>query len=204
MNKENSKNSPKKKFNLKIDKDDKRAYSADEDLDILDRDVEIESNEAIAKLKVRLRACQQERKEFLDGWQRSKAELINARKRDTEHNKQVVSRLEENFVYQLLPVLDSFDMAFADTAALEKVDSNWKNGVQNIYSQFKTFLKDLGVQTIDQTGVAFDPNKHDCIKTISTTKKDQDDLVSEVLQKGYILNNNVIRVARVCISKIEI
>ncbi|MCH7756561.1 nucleotide exchange factor GrpE [Patescibacteria group bacterium] len=203
MNKESSKNPPKKKFDPKIDKVDKRAYSTDEDLDILDQDVEIESNEAIAKLKKKLKECQQEKKEFLDGWQRSKAELINARKQDTEHNKQTLSRLEENFIYQLLPVLDSFDMAFADTKALEKVDSNWKNGVQNIHSQFKTFLKDLGVHSIDQTNVPFDPNKHDCIETVLTTKKEQDDLIFEVLQKGYMLNDTVIRAARVRIFKFK-
>ena len=169
----------------------------------MDQDVEIESNEAIAKLKKKLKECQQEKKEFLDGWQRSKAELINARKQDTEHNKQTLSRLEENFIYQLLPVLDSFDMAFADTKALEKVDSNWKDGVQNIYSQFKTFLKDFGVHTIDQTDVPFDPNRHDCIETISTTKKEQDGLVVEVLQRGYILSDTIIRPARVRIYKIK-
>lgn len=206
MNKESSKNTTKKHSdNPKIDKKNKRVYSPDEEFDVLDvdRDTDVEPDNAIAKLKQKLKECQQERKEFLDGWQRSKAELINARKQDFEQNKQALSRFREDFVYQLLPVLDSFEMAFADAKAWEKIDSNWSKGVQNIYSQFKTFLTTLSVHTIDQKGESFDPKKHDCIETVLTTKKEENGLIVEILQKGYMLNDTIIRAARVRVAKIE-
>lgn len=189
-----------KKDKKNIDKGDKKAYSYDEESEILD--IEEESSEALAKVKQKLKKCLEERKEFLDGWQRSKAELINARKQDDLQNKKVVLRMQEDFVYQLLPVLDSFDMAFLDTKEMEKADGNWKVGVQNIYSQLKDFLKSIGVVTIEEVGETFDPNKHDPIEVVPTTKKEEDGLVIEVFQKGYIFNDNIIRAARVRVAEL--
>ena len=202
--KENSKNpSTKRGSDSKVDKSNKNEYSSQEEFDDLDGDIDVKLDDAIGRLKQKLKECQQERKEFLDGWQRSKAELINARKQDIKQNKQIISRFREDFVYQLLPVLDSFEMAFSDAEALEKVDRNWSKGVQNIYSQLQTFLTDLGVHTIDQMNVPFDPKKHDCIETTPTTTKEQDGLIVEVFQKGYMLSDTTIRAARVRVFKIE-
>ena len=183
----------------KVDKKNKREYSSDEEFDVLD--IDEKSGEAVAKLKQMLKECQQERREFLDGWQRSKAELINARKQDIEQNKKAFLRIQEDFILQLLPILDSFDMAFADTKEAVKVDSDWAVGVQNIHSQLKAFLSSVGVSTIEQIGEPFDPKKHDSAETILTKKREEDGLIVEVLQKGYIFGDTIVRAARVRVAE---
>ena len=183
----------------KVDKKNKREYSSDEEFDVLD--IDEKSGEAVAKLKQMLKECQQERREFLDGWQRSKAELINARKQDVEQNKKAFLRIQEDFILRLLHILDSFDMAFADTKEAVKVDSDWVVGVQNIHSQLKAFLSSVGVSTIEQIGEPFDPKKHDSAETILTKKREEDGLIVEVLQKGYIFGDTIVRAARVRVAE---
>lgn len=189
------------KDNKNIDKSRKRAYGSDEESEVLD--IDEASIEAVSKLKSKLKKCLEERKEFLDGWQRSKAELINARKQDALQNKKAQLRIREDLVYQLLPVLDSFDMAFSDTEKMEKVDDNWKVGIQNIHSQLKDLLRSVGVTTIENVGEPFDPSRHDPIETVAAKKKAEDGSVREILQKGYILNDSVIRAARVRVAEFK-
>lgn len=188
--------------NKNIDKGNKKTYSYDKEPDI--SDAFGESSEIVIKLKQKLKNCLVERKEYLDGWQRSKAELINARKQDAEQNERTYLRKQEDFIFQLLPILDSFDLAFTDTKEIEKVDNNWRIGIQNIHSQFKAFLKSVDVDTIEQAGELFDPEKHDSVEIISTTNKKEDGLIVEVLQKGYILKGNIIRPARVRVYEFKV
>ena len=186
----------------KVDKKKKREYSSDEEFDVFE--IDEKSGEAVAKLKHMLKECQQERREFLDGWQRSKAELINARKQDVEQNKKAFLRIQEDFILRLLPILDSFDMAFADTKEEVKVDSDWVVGVQNIHSQLKAFLSSVGVSTIEQIGEPFDPKKHDSAETVLTKKREEDGLIVEVLQKGYVFGDSIVRAARVRVAEFNV
>jgi len=200
MNKESSKNPSKKESDKrKLDKNTKKTYSYDIESDV--SDIDAESTEAIVKLKQKLKKCLEERKEFLDGWQRSKAELINARKQDAKANEKISLRIQEDFIFQLLPILDSFDMAFTDTKEQAPTDGNWRMGIQNIHSQLKAFLRVVGASTVGQVGESFDPKKHDSIETIPTKKKEEDGLIVEVIQSGYTLNDVTIRAARVRVSE---
>jgi ferredoxin-NADP reductase len=67
--------------------------------------------EVVKKLKEKLAVCEKERQEYLDGWQRAKADLVNARKRDEEERREFVKFANEQLVGELLPVLESFEMA---------------------------------------------------------------------------------------------
>jgi molecular chaperone GrpE len=97
----------------------------------------------------------------------------------------------------LLPVLDSFDMAMENKEAWEKVDANWRRGVEHIHQQFLRVLSDNNVSAINQSGVKFDPNLHESISVIETDDKDQDHTIYSVTQSGYKIGDRVIRPARV-------
>ena len=97
----------------------------------------------------------------------------------------------------LLPAIDSFDMAFANKEAWEKVDSNWRIGVEYIYTQFMNGLSDSGIEKIDKVGVSFDPNFHQSISSVSTDIKDRDHTIESIIQAGYKIGDRVIRPARV-------
>jgi len=94
-------------------------------------------------------------------------------------------------------VIDSFNVAFANKEAWNKVDENWRKGVEHIYNQMNMIFEEYGVKPMGEVGENFDPNIHESVEMIPTDKKDEDHKVSEVIQKGYKLGDRVIRPARV-------
>jgi molecular chaperone GrpE len=149
------------------------------------------------KLREELKNCRKEKEEYLTGWQRAKADYVNLQKEldSTRSNVSIIAR--EKMARNLMPALDSFDMAFPNIESWEKVDPNWRMGVEYIYSQFMTGLADSGIEKIDQVGVKFDPNLHHSISAVPTEKEEQDHTVESVIQVGYKIGDRVVRPARV-------
>lgn len=181
---------------------------ADDDNSIVFEDEDGEGNtlNPIAKLKQlreKLKKCEAERMEYLAGWQRAKADLINARKRDEEDKKEFVKYANEDLIGEILTVLDSFDMAFANKEAWEKVDANWRVGVEYIYSQLLSSLERFNLKVINPAGQKFDPNHHVSIESIPVTDKSQDDMIVRVVQKGYELNGKIIRAPKVEVGEFK-
>ena len=157
----------------------------------------------LKQLREKLKKAEGERAEYLAGWQRAKADLINARKRDEEDKKEFVKYANEDLIGEMLPVLDSFGMAFGNKEAWEKVDKNWRTGVEYIYSQLISTLERFGVKLIDPKGQKFDPNHQISIENVAVTDKTQDGVIVEVVQKGYELNNKAIRAPKVKVGEFK-
>ena len=155
----------------------------------------------LKQLREKLKIAEAERAEYLAGWQRAKADLINARKRDEEDKKDFIKYANEDLIGEMLPVLDSFGMAFANKEAWEKVDKNWRAGVEYIYSQLISTLERFGVKLIDPKGQKFDPNYQISIESVPVTDKAQDGMIVEVVQKGYELNSKAIRAPKVKVGE---
>ncbi len=167
-------------------------------------DVQIEEEgmtetDAVKKLKKKLSDCQGEKREYLDGWQRSKADFANAKKDFEDQKKEYVEYARGGLFEELLPVVDSFDMAFANKEAWEKVDENWRVGVEYIHSQLLKVLTDNGLNLLDPIGEKFDPRCHISVEVVETNDKKQDDHIVEVRQKGYALHDKVVRVPKVTV-----
>ena len=77
----------------------------------------------IKKIKEELKKCQAEKQEYLDGWQRVKADFVNLKKRSEKDRTAFAKYANENFILELLPALDSFDQAFGNKEAWEKADA---------------------------------------------------------------------------------
>src|SRR3989338_1747557 len=158
--------------------------------------------EAVKKLKEQLKTCRTERQEYLDGWQRAKADFINAKKREEEERNEFVKFSRKELIKELLPALDSFHTAFGNKEVWEKVDLNWRMGVQYIYSQLMAVLECHGVTLIDpKPGVPFDPKGHASIGTVVVAEKENDHTVAEVVQKGYALHGKILEPAKVKIAE---
>ncbi len=155
------------------------------------------------KLREDLKLCRLEKDEYLVGWQRSKADYINLQKElDALHsNISIIAR--EKMVRNLMPALDSFDMAFLNKESWEKVDQNWRMGVEYIYSQLMTGLSDSGIEKIDQIGIPFDPALHQSMEAISTEDEKMDHTIEKIIQVGYRIGDRVIRPARVNIYEFK-
>lgn len=149
------------------------------------------------KLKEQLKTCQQEKQEYLDGWQRSKAELINKKKEFEEEKQQIIKRANKNLLEDLSGVLDSFSLAFANKESWEKVDEGWRKGVEYIYSQLMQTLKEYDLDEINPNpGEEFDPKYHESLETVPG-KEEDDGKIASVIRKGYLLETIVLRPAHV-------
>ena len=156
------------------------------------------SKDKIKKLREDLKTAQAEKADYLANWQRERADFINYKKGEDERKKQTLDFAREQFVEELLPVLDGYDMAFANKEAWEKVDKNWRMGVEYIHQQLLKVLADNGVSEISPAvGDIPDSNMHDMIENVPTEEKDKDHTIAQVMQKGYKLRDRVLRPARV-------
>jgi molecular chaperone GrpE len=136
----------------------------------------------------------------LDGWQRSKADSINAKKRDEERRLEAIAVAKEDTLCATIPVLDSFDMAFGNEKSFEGIDANWIAGMKSIQSQLLGVFSDYGVTQISPLGEKFDPSMHESVEIREVENESDDDKVLEVIQKGYIINDKVLRAAKVAVG----
>jgi molecular chaperone GrpE (heat shock protein) len=149
----------------------------------------------LVKLRAELSAARKEKEEHLTGWQRAKADYVNLKKRSEEERALYAARAVEAVAASLLPVLDSLDHALArppDASA-----EGERRGLENIRAQFLSALKENGVVSFSPEGEPFDPNRHEPMGTVATDNESQDNVVLEVLQRGYRMGERVIRPARV-------
>jgi len=170
--------------------------------EFLDDSVVAEENttEAIKKLKEKLKKAENEKSEYLTGWQRAKADLINARKRDEEAHRELAKFANEGLIVELIPVLDSFEMAMKNKEAWDKVEKNWRVGVEYIAQQLKKVLEDNGLQELDPLGKSFDINIHEAVEHVPAGNKSDEGKIIEVVQKGYSLNGKVLKVPKVRVA----
>lgn len=169
----------------------------------LDDSVIAEENalEMVKKLKEKLKKVEAEKTEYLTGWQRAKADLVNARKRDEADRQEFMKFANERLIEGLIPVLESFDMAMSNKESWEKVDKNWRVGVEYIYSQLKKVLADSGLEEVDPIGQKFDVNRDEASEYIKINNKDEDHKILAVVQKGYNLNGKSLRPPKVKVGE---
>lgn len=161
------------------------------------------TSDQIKKLKEKLAICVKEKQEYLDGWQRAKAEYINARKRDQEANEQYLKFAKEDLVMEIVPVLDSFEMAFANKEAWEKVDKNWRIGVEHIHNQLLGVLKNNNVEEIAPLGQKFDPARDEAVEFEPVSEEKFDHIITKVIQKGYKLSGKIIKAPKVKVGEFK-
>ncbi len=176
-----------------------------EDADTLDDSVVAEENmaEVMKKLRERLKKAESDKQEYLTGWQRAKADMVNARTREEEERKAYIKFSNAGLIEDLIPVLDSFDMAMGNKEAWEKADKNWRIGVEYIHSQLLKVLAENGVKILDPMGEKYDHALHEAITHEPVTDEKLDHMVTAVVQKGYSLNGKILKVPKVRVGEFQ-
>ena len=181
-------------------KNDDVTIETDADLD--DSVVAEESaQETIKKLREKLKKAISEKQEYLDGWQRAKADFVNTQKRNSEMLKESISFANEGLIEELLPTLQSFEIAFANKEAWEKVDKNWRTGVEFIYSKLKSTLEANGLKEINPLNLTFNPMEYEAIRYEKVSDESKKDKVIEVIEKGYMLGSKNLRPPKVVVGE---
>lgn len=143
-----------------------------------------------------LEQLKKERDEYLNGWKRAKADLINSQKEEARRLEDVIKYANAGLIKELITVLDSFDLAIS---VMEK-DGKGEKGIYMIKSQLEDTLKRAGVEKINvAAGNPFDANFQEAV---AEAESDQpSNTIVDVVEQGYTLNGRVIRPARVRIAK---
>ena len=132
--------------------------------------------------------------ELTDTLKRLQAEFENFKKRNDKERVEFVKYAHADIISQLLPVLDSFELALKNTADKDKLIE----GIKMIHAQLYSTLEALGLHPIKATGEKFDPYRHEVLMKQESDKPE--DTILEEFQKGYMLNDKVIRHSKVKIS----
>ncbi|MBI5079641.1 nucleotide exchange factor GrpE [Candidatus Wolfebacteria bacterium] len=142
--------------------------------------------------------CQKERDEYLDGWKRAKAELINYKKDEAKRFEEIIKFSREGLIGELINVLDSFDLALISLEA--DADHKTQKGFYLIRTQLEDVLRKNGLEKmIVSIGQSFDPGFHEAIVSVESDKPAG--TIIEEVEKGYLLHGKLIRPARVKVAK---
>ena len=153
--------------------------------------------ETMPSLEASLRQAELQAQEHHDAWLRAKAETENARRRAVEDIEKARKFALEKFSGDLLAVKDSLEAALAtgDNASIESL----KSGVELTLKQLVSVFEKHSVAEVDPLGEKFDPNIHQAIAMVDGDG--EANTVAQVLQKGYLLNERVLRPAMVMVTK---
>ena len=193
------KNALAKKNKNFASKEDASFHSKQEDLQRKEEKIKKEKKKD--KYKKQIQELEEKIKGYEEKSLRDKAEMINYRRRKEEETSKMLKYCNEDLIKQLLPVIDNFERAIKmDDDNLEDEVSKFLSGFKMIYSNLALTLQNFEVKAIDGANKPFDPVYHDAVMT-----EHRDDLepgmIIEVLQKGYMLKDRVIRPAMVKVSE---
>ncbi len=152
----------------------------------------------LKKLKKELEDCKKEKENFLNNWKREKANFENYKREENERFKKIIDYNSRSIVLKILPIIDSFDLAAEKIPKNEIEKNEFIKGLLNIKSSLKVFLKNEGVEEIDCLGKKFDPHLHEAVEMVDA---DESGLIISEVQKGYKMNDELIRPAKVKVSK---
>ena len=156
--------------------------------EILEDEVEVVDEEALQdklkKLRADLKTCQSEKADYLAGWQRAKADFINARRDEEKARGEFAKYAAEKVLREMLVVADSLGLS-------------GNAECKTVLEQLNNILKKEGVVQIEVNGLVFNPMYHEALGQTETDKKEEDGVALEELQKGYMLHGRVLRPAKV-------
>ena len=142
-----------------------------------------------------------EKAELTDKVLRLTAEMQNMNRRFNEEKANIYKYDGEKLIKELLPILDNFERAIAlDNNNLTDELSKFLAGFKMIYTSLLSLLNNMGVHEIEALGKEFDPNTMEAIMTTSIMEEEQN-VVVDVMQKGYMYNDKVVRVAMVKVNE---
>ncbi len=146
---------------------------------------------ALKKLREKLKKAVEEKQEYLDGWQRARADFANYKREEATLYADREDRIKAEFVETLLPALDSFELSL-------KHNPDNKD-VSMIYKQLLASLKNSNVEQFGTVGEKFDPYKYEALREVTTGEKEKDHTVESVERSGYSIGERIIRPAQVSV-----
>ncbi|MDP8226856.1 MAG: nucleotide exchange factor GrpE [Candidatus Celaenobacter polaris] len=153
----------------------------------------------IEMLEEEIEKLQEETASYKDRWLRAAAEFENFRRRNEKDRIDWIKNANKDLILELINVYEHLEMAMK-SADTDQVPENFRKGIVMVHDQLKSLLEKYGLRRIEAVGEEFDPQYH---QAIICTEKDgfDDNIIFDCIQNGYILNDKVLRHARVAVAK---
>lgn len=185
-----------------VAKDEEKAMTEEEAVDAeieaqetVDSEVE-ETNEETARIEALEDQLNQKEDQVL----RLSAEIKNMQARAAKERTQSAKFRSQSLAKELLPVIDSLEKALEIDAA-DEASTQLKHGIELVHTNFLKAFDAEGIKVIDPAGETFDPNYHQSVSSVPADDDHPADTVVQVYQKGYVLNERVLRPAMVIIAQ---
>ncbi|MEO1434023.1 MAG: nucleotide exchange factor GrpE [Bacteroidota bacterium] len=153
-----------------------------------------------AKLEEALEELTAEHNELKDKYLRQVAEFDNFRKRNANERLDLIKTAGSDVIRDLLPVLDDIDRAIK-VADAEDNDDTINDGVRLVFRRLQTILQGKGLKEIESTGEPFNPEVHEAVTEFPAPTEEQKGKVFDTIEKGYTLNDKIIRFPKVVVGK---
>ncbi len=145
--------------------------------------------------KSEIESLKKDLQEKTDMLQRLQAEFANYKRRTEDEKNKIYSRAVGDVFKKLIDIFDDFELALKN----ESKPEDFRKGIELIFAKFISTAENSGLEKMDVKGKQFDPQLHEALLTEETDDKEQ--VILEELQSGYMLNNTVLRTAKVKVSK---
>jgi molecular chaperone GrpE len=177
--------------------DDRVSSKPEEDLEI---EIETRSLEdQVADLQAELEQLGAKSEEYLDGWQRERAEFANYRRRVERERETSQQNITGNIVRRYLEVVDDLERALKNRPN-EGDGAAWAEGLELIYRKMLNLIEAEGVQPMEAEGQLFDPNLHEAISHEDDPDRESGEII-QVIKSGYTLGDRVLRPALVRVAR---
>jgi len=157
------------------------------------------SAEEMEHLQDELGQARTKANEYLDGWQRSRAEFANYKRRVEREQSQVYQTASGAVIKRFLNILDDLERALKNRPPTGD-GASWAEGIELVYRKLISILESEGVKPMQTDGQMFDPNLHEAIVSEVSDQHESGQII-EAVQQGYLLGDKVLRPARVRVAK---
>ncbi len=164
--------------------------------ELIEAEVLTDEEEALTN---ELEEWQSKASEYLDGWQRSRADFANYKKRVERDQAQVSQNATASVIKRFLEVMDDLELALKNRPQ-DGEGAAWSDGVELVYRKFSSILEAEGVTPMQAEGQYFDPNLHEAITNEDNSDYESGQII-EVLKQGYLIADRVLRPAMVRVAR---
>lgn len=136
--------------------------------------------------------------EYLNGWKRAKADLVNFQKETEKQKQEWIKFSTSSIVLTILPIYESIEK-LTQSVEDSEIKKEYLEGIKNIKKQFDDLFKNLGIEKIKTIGERFDPNFHESVG-LEESEQESGTIIQEI-QGGYVMSGKVIRAAKVIVAE---
>jgi molecular chaperone GrpE len=164
---------------------------------------EVSGKDMVKKLREKIKTLEKEKAEYMQGWQRAKADYSNREAQISKERVEFVKIANKKLITDILPTLDNYDAARANVDAWGKVDEGWRMGIEYIFSSLVSKLEQNGLIQYGNVGDTFNPAEYEAVEIIDAENSNIDNTVAQVMQKGYKIGESILRPARVKVYTVK-